>query len=292
MLKGIDISKYQTTTPSLTGLSFVFVRALYGTIIDPRYSYHAANVKKAGLVQGAYCFGRNMSGSDQANTLLTIAKDADLLVLDLESDGTNPRMTDKQVKDFFDTIHTAGRTAGLYHSESGFPNLGQDWNWKAKWSATPPKKPWTFWQYRGSPLDLDYFDGTIDQLRILGDSNMYAIVNATLLEPANPRHWIVAKGVTLNGYDPAQPNKVVRTFTFTDVSGASTDALVNVTWVGAGSPPIPRGGPFLRVVDGYFNGLLIPANMVQLASPIPPVVDTKHSVVLTIDGKTVYAQAV
>ena len=55
-LNGIDVSRWQGTTPSLAGLAFLFAKASQGTTKDPMYDTHIANARKAGLVVGAYCF--------------------------------------------------------------------------------------------------------------------------------------------------------------------------------------------------------------------------------------------
>ena len=171
MLDGIDVSTYQTTTPPLAGLSFVFARATYDTSPDARYAMHAANVRKAGLTLGAYHFGTGRhTPAAQVQAFLAVAKDADLLCLDLESDGPNGMsMTNTQAQAFIAAIHAAGRKCGLYHSDSGFPAVGQDWNWVARWSTFAPVRPWAFWQYQGSPLDKDHYNGTQATLAALGD---------------------------------------------------------------------------------------------------------------------------
>lgn len=92
------------------------------------------------------------------------------------------------------------------------------------------------------------------------EDDMLVYANATLF--AAPRRWRVAAGVTLNGYDPARPGEVIRSMTFASPSSATADAEVRVT-----SPVVPRGGPFLRVVDGVFAGLLIVAALVELDPP-------------------------
>lgn len=169
--QGIDISKWQTATPSLAGLDFAFARATYGTTIDTRYLQHSAAIRKAGLVLGAYHFGRSgqyASIKSQAALFLFKSTGADLLALDFESDGVrNTAMSRVEAADFIAKVHAAGHSIGLYHSDSGFPSdLGEDWRWVAKWSKTPPSRKWDIWQYRGSPLDLDEFHGTPDELQV------------------------------------------------------------------------------------------------------------------------------
>ena len=184
-LEGIDISEHQSVTPSLKGLDFAFVRASIGDHGDTMYQTHIANVHKAGILLGAYHFGRTQiyggTPGIQAARFLAAAVDAAVLALDVESDVivvvdpntglkkrvVRPPMSQAEAKAFIKAVHAQGRKIGLYHSQSGFFDAGQDWNWKANWSATPPK-PWAFWQYGTSTIapgiDGDRFDGTVDQL--------------------------------------------------------------------------------------------------------------------------------
>lgn len=167
-LDGIDISKWQPQTPSLRGLAFGIARATYATTIDPKYAMHVANFRKAGLVVGAYCFGVGFKPvHEQVRVFLNAAKGADLLVLDLERDSTKT-MTQAEAREFIRLVHAAGHKIGLYHSRSGFPELGQDYNWVAQWRSTPPTGiKWAFWQLQGSPLDRDKFNGNKAQLLAL-----------------------------------------------------------------------------------------------------------------------------
>src|SRR5574337_1367607 len=70
---GYDISYWQSTTPSLSGVDFVIVRAGYGTsTVDSRYAMHSANVRKVGKVLGAYWFWYD--GQDNAKAVATFLK--------------------------------------------------------------------------------------------------------------------------------------------------------------------------------------------------------------------------
>jgi hypothetical protein len=168
MTDGLDVSAHQTATPDLSAVDFLFARATYGTFPDNKYGQHVAKARAAGLVVGAYHFGRAGDPIEQANAFIAAAAgNPDLYVLDLESDGGNPAMSLTQARAFIVAVKRVkvNHKVGLYHSDSGFPSLGQDFNWVAKWSPTPPARPWAFWQYRGSPLDLDRYHGTVAQLR-------------------------------------------------------------------------------------------------------------------------------
>lgn len=191
-IEGIDISHHQAVTPSLDGLGFVFVRATYGTQPDDRYAQHAAAVRRAGKVLGAYHFGRFGSGRDQAAAFLDVIGPVQLVALDFEVDRDNPHMTEGQAREFMDAVRATGRRIGLYASRSGYPDLGQDFRWIAAWGDTAPRRPWAFWQYQGSPLDRDRFSGTADQLGALaGYTRWRAVVPAGTSVPL----FTVADGV-------------------------------------------------------------------------------------------------
>jgi hypothetical protein len=173
-IEGIDVSRWQATTPSLVGKSFLFARATYGTFTDAMYATHIINARAAGLVAGAYHFGRAGNVPGQVAAFLARAGDADLFCLDLESDGASS-MSLGEAQAFIVAVHASGRKIGLYHSDSGFAHIGQDWDWVANWSQVPAR-PWTFWQYGGSGVDRDKFNGTLAQLQ-------------ALVHPAIPKTW-------------------------------------------------------------------------------------------------------
>ena len=181
-VKGIDVSKWQATTPDLTGLSFLIARASVGTASDTRYQMHTANARNAGLLVGAYHFAYSGTIANQAAVFLAAAGDVDLYFIDVEGDQAP---TQAETAAFIDACHKAGKPCGLYHSASGYFQAGQDYDWVAKWSPTPPARHWDFWQYRGSPLDLDRYVGTLAELRALahpmGPDTGVAMQSFTLL---------------------------------------------------------------------------------------------------------------
>lgn len=168
---GYDVSAWQTTTPALAGVGFLHVRATYGTRPDPMYARHVAAARTAGLLEvGAYHFGTAAtSGRVQASAFLAVAGAADTFTLDLETEHGRPAMSRAEAAAFIAAVKATGRRCFLYHSESGFPMLGQDGNWIANWSRIPAL-PWTFWQHHGGPLDRDTFNGTAVALRALAAS--------------------------------------------------------------------------------------------------------------------------
>jgi hypothetical protein len=199
-IEGIDISHWQARTPPLgTSLGFVFARAVYGSTPDDRYAMHAATVRAAGKVLGAYAFGRDADGAAQARAFLeVVGPRVRLVALDYERDGDHGHMTVAQARAFIATVKASGRACGLYASESGYPSLGQDWNWVANWDRQP-RVPWAFWQYRGSPLDLDRFAGTMAELRALAGERVDpngAAPDRIGRRPAGATGWVVVDGST------------------------------------------------------------------------------------------------
>lgn len=212
MIEGIDISTYQATTPPLAGLDFVFVRAGYGASnADPRYGQHSVAVRSAGKVLGAYWFWYDGSSAGlQADTFLSIAKGADLLALDFEGAAKDAA----GAQEFIRLVQASGRTIGLYHSQSGYPSWGQDWNWVARWGTTPPSTPWTFWQWQGSPLDRDRFNGDLAALHVLVGGSMYTFnlvpgaKTGTLTVKADaPHSYLRLLDGTLHPASPTWPAK-------------------------------------------------------------------------------------
>lgn len=172
--EGYDISRWQSATPDLTNVGFAIVRACYGSSVDSRYATHAANVRAAGKVLGAYLFARPASTGDtieaQAEAFLRVAQDADLIVVDRERDGDAGTITATDTRKMIDLIHATGRRVGLYASESVFRDFGQDWAWVANWSREPVI-PWDIWQWDGGGtdgLDNDRFRGSLGALLALG----------------------------------------------------------------------------------------------------------------------------
>jgi hypothetical protein len=166
-LPGIDCSRWNGMA-NLAGQAFQFARATYGTARDDKYTAHTANARLQGAVAGAYHFATSGSVAAQVDAFLAAAKltGVKLLALDLEFNGQNT-MTNDHAAQFIQAVHGHGYKIGLYHSRSGFPHLGQDWNWMADWDATSFPPGALFWQHQGNPIDRDLFDGTLAQLRAL-----------------------------------------------------------------------------------------------------------------------------
>ena len=279
--KGIDVSYANARMPNLAGRDFVFVRATYGTDEDSRWRSHSAAVRRAGRRLGAYAFGIRGDGAAQARAFLAIANTADLLVLDLETEYRTdpatgekvaiPPMTKAQGRAFIAEVQLAGREIGLYHSISGFPSLGQDWNWPAGgpgWdtvagSTTPPNMPWTIWQYRGAPLDLDVFHGDRAALEAFTRGETMPIY--TLRERSGT--LTIPAGASVRGWLPRADGtgwRVERTWRpKPEPSSARFDAVLS-RLAGTTTP-----ASLLRVTSGFFADVYVSSAEVEEAFDEP-----------------------
>lgn len=128
-------------------------------------------------------------------------------------------------------------------------------------------------------------------LSALVEDDMLVVSEATKF--AAPRTWRAKAGQTLRGYSPAQPGKVVKTVTFATATPALADATVYVSYPGTSPAPVPNGGPFLRVTDGAFAGLLIVASLVTLdPEPLPPPPDCSDEIAVSIAADRAKARIV
>lgn len=165
-LLGLDVSKWQPTTPDLTGMHYLIARAGIGTQRDPTYGMHIAAAKAKGIATGSYWYNwGSLSVSDQVNAYIAAEGDVDLHVIDWE--GTEG-FTSGQTAHFIDLYKLrTGNRIGLYASESRFLDLGQDWDWIANYTREPTKH-YNLWQY--GPLhgaDGNRLPGNLIDLSIL-----------------------------------------------------------------------------------------------------------------------------
>lgn len=214
--RGIDISVWQGTTPSLRGKAFAIARSSIGLQTDRYYAMHMANIKAAGVVSGAYHFNWDtIDPREQARYFIKAAGNVDLYAIDVE--GANA-FNLAQTKAFIDECHKLGKKCGLYHSASGYMEAGQDWDWIAKWSSNPPSHSWDFWQYGSdhdynSTIDGDVFHGTEAQLRawVKGDSAGDDTVDSFKV-PKVPTIGDLAKGKVLytsDALDANDPDRII-----------------------------------------------------------------------------------
>jgi lysozyme len=192
---GIDVSYYQGdiawSRVRRAGVQFAFIRVSDGaTILDTKFAANWTGAKRAGVLRGAYQFFRpEESAIDQANVLIAglRARGAGELppVIDIEVTGglplakvaANARVWIEHVRSQLGVEPIVYTNYGMWRW-GGAEQLGRQLLWLAHYteacpSVPPPWSQWTFWQYTDNgrvdgidtPVDLDVFDGSLDELR-------------------------------------------------------------------------------------------------------------------------------
>jgi lysozyme len=194
----VDISHHNTNVNladlKAAGILGVIHKATQGASdSDPTYETHRDAALEAGLLWGAYHFGTDSDGVQQAVNFLNVVGDPanTLIVLDFESNPTGPSMSLEEARAFIThTKDATGRYPGFYSGHdikqalgtSSDPVLAECWFWLAQYGPTavvPPNwNTWTLWQYTDGAIgpepkqipglalfDRDLFNGSEDELR-------------------------------------------------------------------------------------------------------------------------------
>jgi GH25 family lysozyme M1 (1,4-beta-N-acetylmuramidase) len=165
--RGIDCSHYNgSITNLLKQVDFVIAKASEGAFLDAKYGQFSAQTLKAGKVLGAYHFGTYGPGpTRQAQTFLSVAKNAAFLALDVEGPALRHPATMAGIIANLHKLDPQKRWVGLYASDGNWPgDLGQDFDWVANWSHEP-NRPYRFWQTSGVKLDHDTYHGDVAHLQ-------------------------------------------------------------------------------------------------------------------------------
>ncbi|MCC6622201.1 MAG: hydrolase [Deltaproteobacteria bacterium] len=198
---GIDVSKWQGTIDwervADAGVRFAFIRVSDGTgFIDARFGPNWEGARDNGILRGAYQFFRADEDPEaQADIVLehlALHGPGELPpVIDVESDdGQTPATIATNVGRWIDIVEAATGQAPIIYTgryfwdgfvkSSAFADRAL---WIAHWtSAACPGLPtpwddWVVWQYSATgrvdgiagDVDLNRFDGTLDELRELGE---------------------------------------------------------------------------------------------------------------------------
>lgn len=197
-VNGMDVSYYETSVDWVAahaaGIDFAFIRVTDGVqFIDPKFPGYWAGAKAASVIRGAYQFFRPAEDPiAQADLLLEKMGPLDPgdlpPVLDVEvSGGLSTAEVAANVRAWVAHVtEKLGRPpiiyAGLYswHDLTGSADITTSPLWVAQYtSAACPNIPtpwtrWMFWQHSatgsvagipGSTLDVNVFNGTLDDLR-------------------------------------------------------------------------------------------------------------------------------
>ncbi|WP_406413863.1 glycoside hydrolase family 25 protein [Streptomyces sp. NBC_01614] len=166
MLRGIDVSAYQSSSYDTDGLSFVFIKATEGrSYINPKLTAQTKRARDAGLVVGFYHFLWPGNLSAQADYFVSKApeKAGDILAVDWEttSEGTHASNAEKDL--FIRKVKEKrpNNLVVLYCNRNYWLNVDTtsyagDGLWIADYvTAGKPRiqAKWRFHQYTDNPLD-------------------------------------------------------------------------------------------------------------------------------------------
>ncbi|GAA0381581.1 hypothetical protein Acor_53270 [Acrocarpospora corrugata] len=190
MIQGIDVSDWQGaidwSAQAETDMEFAFARATEGDgVVDARFTENWAAMGRSGLVRGAYHVARpDGDPLTQARHFLDTVRLApgDLAAVEFKRGDALPadrvaafgRRWCAEVArrcglrplvwthaHFAAEGHCEGlETYPLWITAPGHP-MGRP-------AVPPPWHSWTIHQYAGSPIDLDFFAGTLAELLALG----------------------------------------------------------------------------------------------------------------------------
>ena len=182
MLKGIDVSSYQGTAYSTSGLSFVGIKVTEGmSYVNPKWTGQRATARTAGLVTVCYHYPHIAnSPAAEADWYLSQINLAagDVLCLDWEWYGQN--VSDQQARDYKDAwlayvkAKAPGHKVGVYSDTGNWKTVDQDSNcgdflWIADYTTAGQPRvqhPWTFHQWSDQPMDEDVANfATVDALK-------------------------------------------------------------------------------------------------------------------------------
>ncbi|MEU4658612.1 glycoside hydrolase family 25 protein [Streptomyces sp. NPDC023723] len=171
MLRGIDVSAYQSDTYDTDGLSFVFIKATEGrSYTNPKLSAQTKRGRDAGLVVGFYHFLWPGNLTAQAEHFVAKAPDraGDILAVDWESTGDGNHASNAEKDRFIKKVKELrpDHRVMLYCNRNFWltvdtTSYAGDGLWIADYvSAGKPriKAKWRIHQYTAEPLDKNVAD--------------------------------------------------------------------------------------------------------------------------------------
>ncbi len=173
MLYGYDVSMWQSFTP--LDADFVMIKASEGNgYKDPRLDFHFNNTKKARKLYGFYHYARPDLGNDpeaEADWFLSlVGHHAGSAIFALDWEGDSLRYSEDWILRWCRRIRDkTGVNPLIYISAAQVQKLRsayyEDFGlWVAHWGVYRPVfkgcyPTWAMWQYQGTPLDKDVFNG-------------------------------------------------------------------------------------------------------------------------------------
>ncbi|GGS59392.1 glycoside hydrolase family 25 protein [Streptomyces griseoviridis] len=171
MLRGIDVSAYQSDAYDTDGLSFVFIKATEGrSYTNPKLSAQTERGRDAGLVVGFYHFLWPGNLTAQAEYFVAKAPDraGDILAVDWERTGDGGYASNAEKDRFIKKLKALrpDHRIILYCNRDFWLNVDTtsyagDALWIADYvTAGKPriKATWRFHQYTSEPLDKNVAD--------------------------------------------------------------------------------------------------------------------------------------
>ncbi|MDQ0764047.1 glycoside hydrolase family 25 protein [Streptomyces canus] len=171
MLRGIDVSAYQSSTFSTEGLAFVFIKATEGrSYTNPKLSAQTKHAREAGLVVGFYHFLWPGNLTAQAEYFVKHApeKGGDILAVDWETTGDGTHATNAEKDSFIRKVKQLRPknpvvlyTNRHYWLTVDTTSYAGDGLWIADYvTAGKPriKAKWRFHQYTDDPVDKNVAD--------------------------------------------------------------------------------------------------------------------------------------
>ncbi len=193
-LNGIDVSHWNGTVDwaqvAQSGVQYAFAKATDGTqTTDSQFAANWVGMKSAGLLRGASAF-YEMSQDPQAqaeNFCKTVTLESGDLppVVDIETGtlASHAQMA-QSLRAFIDAVKAHYGLDPIIYTSPGYWNAYFNDSfadcplWVAEYGVSAPKPVtgwgyWTFWQHSQSgrvpgvngDVDLDYFNGSMDQLK-------------------------------------------------------------------------------------------------------------------------------
>ncbi|MFE1326875.1 glycoside hydrolase family 25 protein [Streptomyces sp. NPDC058735] len=166
MLRGIDVSAYQSSSYDTDGLSFVFVKATEGrSYVNPRLAAQTKRAREAGLVVGFYHFlwPGNLTAQAEYFVGKTPDRPGDILAVDWETTGSGTHASNAEKDRFIRRLKDLrpDNRVVLYCNRHFWLNIDTsshagDGLWIADYvSAGEPriKAKWRFHQYTDDPVD-------------------------------------------------------------------------------------------------------------------------------------------
>ncbi|UIX30622.1 glycoside hydrolase family 25 protein [Streptomyces sp. GQFP] len=172
MLRGIDVSAYQSDTYDTDGLSFVFIKATEGrSYINPKLTAQTKRARDGGCVVGFYHFLWPGNLTAQAEYFVAQAPErgnADILAVDWETTGDGTHASNAEKDTFIRKVKELRPDCRvvLYCNRNFWLNIDTtsyagDGLWIADYvTAGEPRiqAKWLFHQYTDDPVDTNVGD--------------------------------------------------------------------------------------------------------------------------------------